>query len=349
MNKKAKTALAIILALGIGSATWLYLARPSDDVWTEPAVRTVIEMMPDTTSEWAEVHKLTADGKKVESTVLYRNGERGIRYWRPNQTLAKEIIRFADGRDRKYAEFAADGKQIITGKEIRADGSTVWEAVLGEKNFVTTKTYWKNGTVFCVERRKVDQPKVDQWFYYPDGKQWEHYVGTHDPMQMPERVDIWREDGTMAFSHYLGLNESSYDATYRPDGTLQMRQIWVMRPTYTYSSTPAPQRRVLLKVEMYSDDGTRVTREFIMDSGGYFADRVIDRAEDGSYVESDLLYDGTVLSQTQYTTEGKAFSTRRFDSRTAFKISMPSEGMDSYADEYDPTQRWRDEEAGITP
>jgi hypothetical protein len=310
----------------------------------------MIEMMPDSTPEWIEVHKLSADRKKIETEVIYRNGEHGTRYWRTNESLAKETISFADGRQRKYAEFAADGEQVITGYEIRADGTKIWEASVDAKKVVTTTTYWHSGKVFEVELRKVDAKKVDQWFYYQSGAKWEHYVGLHDISQIPEIVQLWNEGGNLLYDHYLGLNESSFDTTYRQDGTLAMKQFWVMRPqTYYYPGMPVSSRRVLLKVEIYSKDGKLLKQEFMMDSGGYYADRVIERSAEGWYMENILLYDGSVIEQTKYDASGKVIFKQRLTNKTTFKIPLPSEAMDSLSEEFDPKQSWRDDEAGISP
>lgn len=344
------TSIVLALVAGIGVGLYLWLTPAADVEFTAPAPHRVIEMHPDTTPIWAERHHVTADGKKTKTDVLYRNGDTGTRFYRENQTVAKEITRFADGRQRFYAEYAADGKQIIAGSEIRADGTTVWTAERDARtNIVTTTRYWYNSVVFSIERRKVGDANVKRTFYYRSGAKWMHFEGVHDGSLLPDVEEIWRQDGSLVFRHIKGLNETSTDFVYRADGTLHFKQVHVMRPySYYYPGmTPQPpqMRRMLLKIEVYDATGARAVRDYVMDAAGWYLERVVDHNADGTHTHWSTVYDGTAFEKTIVDKDSRTISKQSLSGRDKPKFKVDEGMQGNYLQQLDPMKVWQELEA----
>jgi hypothetical protein len=263
--------------------------------------------------------------------------------------LSKEIIRFADGRERMYAEFAADGKQVVTGRMLRDDGTTVWLAVRDASDIVTTTRYWYDGGVFSTERRKVGATLVEREFFYRSGAKWMHFRGVHDGSLLPDVETIWNEDGTLKFSHLKGLNETSTSSVYRSDGTLHFKQLFVMEPySYYYPGmTPQPprMRQVMTKVEVYDAGGTRVVRDFIMNSAGWYIERAVDHNPDGSTIHWDTVYDGTAYQKTTIDQNGRTISVESLRGRNPPKFTVDDAFKQNYLNQLNPLLVWQELEA----
>jgi hypothetical protein len=341
MKKTIAITCAVLAAFGLALGGWWLW--PHAGVNHLPQPRTVIEMEPESSNEWIQIRSFNADNVLLKSEVYYRNGETGTRIWRANKTLARENIRFADGHERMWAEYAADGVQIVKGREVRSDGSTRWEAAVDASEMVTTTTYWYNGKVFSTERRKVGKTRAERWFYYVSGAKWEHFVGTTDGGDLTEIEEIWHEDGSMQFAHYNGMSGGSIDSVYRADGTLALRQVWELRPKYySEENTPALQRRVLSKVEVYSADGNTLEREYVMASGGYYVDRMLEHNADGTVWDHDLMYDGSVSVSLKRDAAGNVVERKGYNAKTTWRVSMPSELRGNFLDTLDARITWRD-------
>lgn len=144
------------------------------------------------------------------------------------------------------------------------------------------------------------------------------------------------------FLHYTGLNETSFDSIYRADGTLAYKQLWTMRPSMWYGGEqPAVQRRMLIKVEVYSADGKTQVRDFNLSSGGWYVDHVVDYNPDGTKTVHDVLYDGTVMWSTKYDKDMKEIETRRYTPRDAFKITIERPMTENYMNSLDPRLEWQ--------
>lgn len=348
MKKTVALTCALLAAVAMTLVCWWLWPRSSVNYLPQP--RQIISMQPASSEEWIEIASLSADGVLLKTEVYYRNGETGTRIWRADKTLAKQIRHFKDGHDRMYAEYAPDGIQIVSGVETRTDGSVLWKASVDEKAMVTTTTYWTNGSTFESERRKVGAKQVDRWFFYSTGSKWQHFLGTMDGTTLTDLEEIWHQDGSLAYSHYVGLNGTSTDSIYRDNGTLKLKQYWALRPVYWSGDTTAPKdRRLLLKTETYSDDGLRLRREFMMTAGGYYADRVVDHADNGYVTSYELLYDGSVSSSQTVDASGKVVDNTRYTSRTTFKIPLTDEAHANYLDTLDARKAWLSAEGGATP
>ena len=161
-------AAAALTAVGVS-----YMHQPTISI--APVARTL--SMPHPDGECLAINE--PNGYVVH--VQYCNGDFGIREFVPGtKTLRKQVIWYKDGdRQRFYAEYAPDGKQELTGFELRDNGSKLWDAHRDDQGEVVKTSYWYNDAVFSVEKRAPGAEIADMTYYHPNGNRWAHVVGEY--------------------------------------------------------------------------------------------------------------------------------------------------------------------------
>lgn len=324
LTKRGATALAMALAvILIGVTAFVYASiigshdEPDlDSLLGQPR----IEMMSEDSGEWLERHFYDANGVERKAEVVYRNGDVGVRIWRADKTLARESVTTKDGKVMESAEFAADGKQVLKGFALRADGTTAWEAKPIGTNVETTM-YWSSGKLFGRQIRRAGGKPFRGTYYREDGTLWLEQSGM---VEVLFRVSVWRVQNETVYngagtvkiftSFYNDMNGSTTDSWFSEvDGSLRYQQWWrdyAFGRTLTEEDEGAPER-VMLQAEIHNPAPGIVKEAVMMSSDGYVVERVVDTLADGSKREYIVLYDRTITNINVYDAQGKLLRTEK--------------------------------------
>jgi hypothetical protein len=301
MTKRIKAILAaagvavagvMVLSIYFGALGVVFPPKPDHTQWPG---QVVIELMPATSPEYLERHFPGPDGKDLRTEIDYRNGDRGVKVFRKDNTLDDWTITFSAGDARLHVVYAKDGKQVVFGYEFRADRTLKWQAS-NQNGVASVRTFYYDGTtVFSVVDRKIGNDVQDARYFRKDGKPWLHQVGSLVAGSNPQLEEVWDKDGNELYKRTATSTDGkTVDVTYfRPDGTAQFTQHWV---TVTYSGYGGyggyedyyPSSNTVIKaIDEFEADGKTVTRRIVS-------------SDDGSAVESLSVFsaDGTSVLYT---------------------------------------------------
>lgn len=266
-----------------------------------PEARTsYLELMPESSGENPRLHHRGPDGFDRWIDLSYQNGETGKLIFGEKGKLQEAIYRFADGSLRKTMRFAADGKTLTEGFELRAsDRSTIWRTESVNRNAVSVTTvYWAGGKqVFSVVEESRQQGVRSSKFYRQDGTLQLARTENASGVLLSEKV--FDQAGTLRSSLTSSTGATQVDY-FRANGTLDFRQLY---ESYDYQkSGPEGQSiaavaRILQKVLVLGDDGDTVMRVLTI-AGGYkpFVQQELKANEDGTRSRFVLDEKGQVIT-----------------------------------------------------
>lgn len=310
MNKSRRLAagIGLLAAVGIAALGVVHLTRPAPStpklsLACKPSQQLITKLQND----WLILHTPAANCREDEIQVIYTSGEIGLRHYRSNLTLETETISTADGIERKHVVYDASGSRPIEASEDWLDGTPSLRMSTDKAGLRTTTRYWPNGQVFSIEKAP-GTGVMEVTYFYDSGTLWAHYAGKtggdgSNIVPRADKLDVQTKDGLPLLQ--IAKTDGGWQyKIFRPDGTLA----YVQNMT-TISWYVGPR---LATIDIYSDDGQRVVRQFTTRNGSYL-DRVVDIAEDGSKVQYELesyqeniisikhldAHDGSVVSSEQ--------------------------------------------------
>jgi hypothetical protein len=272
-------------------------------VVTQPKPTPRVELMPDDSDEYLRRHFTNANGVEVETQIEYRNGDKADVKYRADGSQLSYNRTAKDGSVVADKTFAADGKTIVSGREVREDKTLKWTASQDANGVVTMVTYWWDGkTVFA---NTVTQPNgsYEATYFRKDGSLWMKRMGAQTGTV--DREQSFDNSGKLAFT--LEHTPQDIVATlYRADGTVLYKQHMTERK----SGYGNYVNRTMLFVEEYAADGKTVERKLVMDSSGYSVDSVERPQSDGTTLVRSLNSSGAVVHEARRDANGNIVSQR---------------------------------------
>lgn len=260
----AALATVCFLLTGCGDSKPDTPAQPTQP--TPPKVTLKVEACPENSPEQTRLHKIDELGREFEVEIAYRDKTKGWEFYNPNTgtmvefkrthadhkvlrqhakyvrgVLVWEELYHTNGKvqqrrewlkngDRQLVQYVADGVTEVTTLVLRADGSGEWVQKIQD---------WSTKTVKGMRQKQVWQANGDavrEEYDYTDGKTLlTRATSTGDNLV----VEGYRKDGTVLFRQYHKALSADINAkrTFLPPWKLQ-------------------------RVELLSDDGKSIVREF---------------------------------------------------------------------------------------
>lgn len=307
---------------------------PPPVVVSKPAER--VELMPDTSEEFLRRHYIDANGFEVETRIEYRNGDKAVLKYRADQTQESYKRTAKNGTVLIEQNFAADGKSVVGGRELRPDGTLKWQTTQDSSGAVTTEVYWYDGkSVFA---QTTQNPPGGAWsatYFRKDSKLWMKTSG-------PKTGQVTRQEvydgGRLAV--IMERNGQDVVATaLRADGTAEFKQ-YITETASNYGGYVYSNIRY---VEEFAADGKTVVRKLVMDSNGYGVTAVERTNPDGTTTVRTLRYDRTVIGEETRDANGNVISQKTIDPSEKISEKVDYRAIRSTTPD-NPVQRWEYEE-----
>lgn len=340
----------VVLAIWFGALDFIG-SRPQTD-WTAGPPR--IEMMPPDSPVYLEKHYPGPDGKDLKTEIAYRNGDRGVKLYRKDNTLERWDIEYKLGGKRLHAQFAPDGKQVVLGYEYRNDRTLQWKAETKD-GVVHTTTYWFDGTaVFSVANQKVVDPKVtndtvDVTYFRRNGKMWVHQIYSKINPTVPLLEDAYDADGKRIYVRALTDKGATTVTYYRPDSTAAFKQTWTTYSYYPYGGYGygygdeggyMATSTVLNSIEVYAADGKTVSRLIQRTDNGSSITTVTDFNADGTKTVYSMSTTGDVMHIDKQDKDGRVLE-HSTPKGNETKLEIPAEQLKELPTTHNPVAFWK--------
>lgn len=327
-----------LLALALGMSFMLSGCKKSDDA--PPAPPQVakpsrppdrIELMPENSGEVTRRHVHDDWGNEVETHIDYKNGDKAITKQRPNGSKAEYQRQSSDGKLMVQHKFADDGVTVVSGQELRDDGTIKTKYDQLPNGAIQTTVFWYDGKrQFSVSTKQADG-SIETKMFRKNGALWATR-GT-DAAGKSVSENTYSRDGK------LELTQTRTGATlvvtqYRADGTARMRQTFTERKN-SWGSTD----KSLSFVEELATDGKTVERKLISDTYGYDITEVHRSNADGTTTIRKVRSGGSVYRQEVRDASGTLISDQDFDYSSNESEDIPY-GIRWTPYQADPTQTW---------
>jgi hypothetical protein len=313
---------------------------PPPAVTQKPVER--VELMPDTSDEYLRRHYIDANGFEVETRIEYRNGDKATIKFRSDKTQESYKRVAKNGSVLIEQNYAADGKTIVSGQELRADGTMKWKATQDAAGTVTTVTYWWDGkSVFSEKKQQMPSGAHETTYFRKDGSTvWMKKSGPTSGVVTKELQ--YGSDGKLQFMREKSATSIDVVTTfYRADGTAEYKQYTTERPSgygnYTY--------RTLAYVEELAADGKTVVRKLHMNSSGYTVVKVERPNADGTVTVREVSYGGDVTREEKRDASGNVLDSKDYKPSDGVKESWDSRAtrepyLDDPVNQWDYAERW---------
>ncbi len=307
---------------------------PPTPVSTKPADR--IELMPTSSGEHLRRHIFDESGTEVETQIQYINGDRGWLRLRGDGTVAEYKLETKQGKLKIQRSFAADGKTVVAGKELRDDGSTKILVESMPDGAIKTTTYWFDGThVFSIDVRRADGSN-ETTFFRRSGSLWiRKSAAKADAPAVEESYDKAGKLELRRQPTATGVDVLHF----RADGTASYKQ------SFTESSNQwGYKSKTLIQVEEYAEDGKTVKRKLEMsDNGRNDVRSSYNYQADGTTIVRRFRDDGTVEHEEVLDRDGKVSKSKDYkeDEKVTESVDR-SLFYESY--QRDPVQSWQMQE-----
>lgn len=268
---KLKFVLLAVLVVACAVGVWIYFqprsVGPADSGWRPVPAGGSTNLEDENTPEFSRHFTRDAAGRVTEVFIQYRNGETGQLWLHPeSQTVRQSRFTFADGKLRSEALYAEDGKTVLQGREVRADGSTIWQTT-SSGDVATTVVNWGSGSRFAVLDRNVKTGDARYQIWRQSGKLWvDRQMHAGDLVSQT----TWDADGKVALQ--VATAGDDLTVTVFAAGKPEFRQLWRKETSWSYGygdefgygygygdeeyTPPAPTPVLTLKeVEVYGRDG----------------------------------------------------------------------------------------------
>lgn len=278
--------LTVAVSLLVGS---IGLPLGSKDKMYLPNVRnTWVEVDPKKSNEARREHFREESGsRRVE--IFYEDGARGTLKYRSSGALESERYTRPDGSLRKQAVYAEDGKSTVSGIELRADDSIIWQTESLDEHRSVTTVFWRDGkTVFA--RRNVDRQAATMTVEQKDENGVTRLLAEHSKDAVVRQAEFDGDGRLTRERKMLGqkLKDGADVFYYRADGTLEAKQLWREQ---IYCEEACGQVFSFTNVHFFSADGKRLERDVEISQFTVIPARIFILNEDGSKVRLDLKLD----------------------------------------------------------
>lgn len=330
-------ALGVCLLLLTGLLTGCSRQDPEPQKPTPPPVVTQkpterIEMMPSDSEEFMRRHYIDATGVEVQTDIEYRNKDKAVIKYRGDQTQSEYQRTTKDGKVVIQRYFAADGKTVVRGQELRDDGTVKVKISQDASGAITTTTYWYDGQRVFSESVAQPNGAYKTTYFYKNGQKWLVRSGPNTGVIATEVQ--YSRTGQLQFKREKSGSETTV-TLYRNDGTELVRQHLVETPSqwgsYTY--------KTMKSVDEMSADGKTVERTLVMSSDGWSVSQVVRYNSDGTRLVRDVRYDGTVTHEEKVDANGNVLSKKDYSSSDNESESIDRSNLrEPYSQ--DPVQNW---------
>lgn len=187
---------------------------------------TITELRGEDTGEYKRIHSLRANGSRMRTDIIYRQGGSGVILYRLDGTRSSFVQETAQGWTRINATFDPSGQFPVAGFELRADKTRKWDAKSLPSGEVETLTYWGDGvTVFADQVRNLAGDKMSTTYRRADGTLWARQWKVLTPSGIKVEEDqFWPNQN---LSRTLRWPSSVPAVQYfRNDGSLYFAQKW---------------------------------------------------------------------------------------------------------------------------
>lgn len=324
----AVASLCAVVCIGAAGATvWNHYTRPRIDVSKYIAPHERVELMHADTREWLEVHQPRQPGAEYASVVYFRDGNRGLRFFRADNTLREMIVRSPHGVVLAHLFFSPRGKMVVSGFEKRNDG-TLRLDVRQNGKMVETRRFWQDGiTLFSLEKREVDDFRHVIEFFHVNGARWAQQKGSL--LGTPVQESLFdTSDRLVRYYEHDDVDRYTGIVRYvRTDGTTRLLQRYepYERTVGTPEGVYEVKQRGLRFVDEF-DEQDRLVRRTTM-------------VEGENKVEFVELFDPQTGGQLAHIP---------FDPSQPAPIALPAEVTDTDIKPADPMKSWEEAEAKIS-
>lgn len=133
------------MTLGIA---WVFMREPP--LPPPPSLKTMLnhpttELGGENTPEYSRSHYHNPDGRKVKTTIIFRDGDTGIITYAAHGAVQTYERFFASGVLRETRRYDVTATFVIEGHEIRPDGTLLWETSSPSPTQVVHVLYWRDG------------------------------------------------------------------------------------------------------------------------------------------------------------------------------------------------------------
>jgi hypothetical protein len=288
--KRVLLAIALF-GISLTAALFFTATAPDTEVSYQPVVAAKwIEMDPNKPNELKREHVRDETGRHTID-VFVKDGTRIKFVYRASRALESESVTRSDGLETKNVSYGDDGKTVISGFELRVDGSTKWRTeTTGDKS--VTSAFWADGKLFgstVVDRKAGKRVTVEHDLGGVMLLQTETDLATRyitRQLEFFSNGKVFRERLT---SKDEKGKESIEMLVYRNDGTLEGRQLW---KNHQYCDMGGCGESMTIdKAELMSKDGRKVEQVVELSAETVMPRRVLSYMPDGSTVYRELKYD----------------------------------------------------------
>lgn len=300
---------------------------------TAPSVDKVSSYQPQIAKRWVETNPNRPDELRRQHDrdefgrhtidIFYMNDNTGKLVYRSSGALESELIVRSDGLTIKSAAYAENGKDVVSGFELRVDGTLAWKTDVVTDHVSFTTVYWADGqTVYGTTSHNR---KSSTWDIIEHDMHGTPVLLTQSRGQrIIHRQVEFHADGKIFRERVTNKDEKGRDIVnlivYRPDSTIEGRQVW----EYVRECDPSggfPDANGVIdpnagcvdiltfkRVELFSADGLRIERVVDISETSGKPSKVTDFNVDGSKT-ARLLTSDKALGEFEH----RVYQVKEFD------------------------------------
>ncbi len=276
-------ALAVI-AVVIGGL--LFTWRPAPPPPHTSNTKVTYELGAESSGIYMQKHLRRDDGTVRQTLIDYSNGALGTINYRLNGTAQDFVIVAPDGTHTLESLYAADGKTVVRGFELRADRTLAWNTDTLADGSLRTVSFWSDGRQpFSISVINDKASAADFVYFRADGKLWAHqWFKGLDSKGILLGEDLYSARTGLierSIRHVTDGRQSDTVTYYRIDGTARLRLVWLGRGSHegfymeldstTLFATDGQTQTLLISwselapwaITTYNADGTSVVNRYI--------------------------------------------------------------------------------------
>ena len=290
--KRVLLALALF-GLSLIAALILTATDSTKSVSYTPAVaHRWVEINPNKPNEIRREHVRDENGRHTID-VTYENGNRAKFIYRSTGKLEFESVVRSDALEIKHVNYADDGASVVSGFELRVDGSTIWSAQPLSDDVTVTTAFWADGTT-VFGRNTHDRKTGKLEIVEHDIRGIKLLLSDSDAKTraVTRQVEYFA-DGKVFRERITSKDEKKRSIqdvyVYRQDGTLEARQTW---RNHTYCDEGGCGEMLIYdRTELMSRDGKTVETAVEISVSTLLPTRVTQYLPDGTKVHRELKFD----------------------------------------------------------
>lgn len=313
--------------------------------------RQYLELRPQNSNEFSRRHIRDADGQEKEIQISYRNGDKARVLYRKDGSAISYQSWFANGKIKKTAHFDDTGTIVISGSEVRADGSLLWQTVRTGLALLQTTSYYRDGSVFVKTTLNQSSQSGLTQVFHSNGKAWMEFQLSENAFGF-DLFRRWTVDGKLEQTGSVVPDSEGrtifFLRFYHANEKLKAIQ-WIYRQ---HSSGPLlehgkPTKNIKIqarRIEIYGEDGTKLnTIIYQLNNPQHVPERVDVHNPDGSQLSKYFSETG-VLRYLQETNADGSYNWRSYPRATDKSEDYPRDYQVFTNPLVDALKTWRDQE-----